>query len=394
MRARFGSAILLLSFALAGAVVSGCSSQQGQNVTPTKTPRPTFTPTPVATPTPVFTPTETPVPPTATPTPNPNLNPLTGLVVSDTTVLKRRPLEVAINNMPVARPQYGLAQADVVFEYVMEGWSVTRFTAVYLGQEAERIGPVRSARLINLHLAPMFDAALVASGASVEVRWLLRNKAKFPYLDIDLDDSANTDYSTSIGTYWETRLQTSTAALRRWLQSTGQEKVISIKPLLFASTPLTGSVAAAGLHVPYPQNSIVDWTFDTASGRYLRSVAGERHLDGATGNQLGATNVVVLFAAHDTTSVAEDTLGNTAIQIGLAGEGRCIVLRDGLAWNGRWRWDVPLDAATLATGDTIVVPQGTGVPLQLLMADGQPIPLRPGTTWFEVVPSDATVDIK
>ena len=83
--------------------------------------------------------TPTPVPPTPTPTVDPNLNPLTGLAVTNTALLQRRPLEVVVNNMPVARPQYGLSKADVIFEYVMDGWSVTRFTAIYLGQDAERL---------------------------------------------------------------------------------------------------------------------------------------------------------------------------------------------------------------------------------------------------------------
>ena len=212
------AAVLVMACAIAS-FACGCSATPVPE--PSKTPRPTFTATavvPTSTPTPASTATPSPVPPTPTPTPNPNLNPLTGLAVTNTAFLQQRPLEVVVNNSPVARPQYGLSKADVVFEYVMDGWSVTRFTAIYLGQEAERIGPVRSARLINLHLAPMFDAALVASGASVDLRWLLKNKGGFPYLDIDLDDGSNTAYSTSIGTYYESRLQTSTASLRRWLQ--------------------------------------------------------------------------------------------------------------------------------------------------------------------------------
>jgi hypothetical protein len=396
-------AVLVVAGALA-ILACGCSSTPMPE--PTRTARPTFTATAVAptststptiTPTPTNTATPTPVPPTPTPTPNPNLNPLTGLVVTNTALLQRRPIEVAVNNTAVSRPPYGLSKADVVFEYVMDGWSVTRFTAIYLGQEADRIGPVRSARLINLHLAPMFDAALVAAGGSDDVRWLLRNKGGFPYLDIDLDDGANTMYSTSIGTYWETRLWTSTAGLRRWLQKENLDRPGVAKPFVFSSQVSTATVAspANSVHVPYPPESVLDWTYDSGSTLYLRAVQGKPHVDGGSGTQLSAANVVVFFAPHETTKIVEDTLGNTAIKIGLAGPGKCLVLRDGVVIEGTWRWDAPLEAATIATGDTVVVaPKGSTAPVQLIGANGSPIALKPGVTWVQVVPTDYKVEVK
>lgn len=391
------AAVLLVTGAVAS-FAFGCNATPVPE--PSKTPRPTFTATavvPTSTPTPASTATPTPVPPTPTPTPNPNLNPLTGLAVTNTAFLQRRPLEVVVNNMPVARPQYGLSKADIVFEYMMDGWWVTRFTAIYLGQEAERIGPVRSARLINLHLAPMFDAALVATGGSDEVRWLLRNKGGFPYLDIDLDDGSNTLYSTSIGTFWETRLQTSTASLRRWLQKENLDRPVTVKPFVF-STQVTTSTAtspARAVHIPYPQESRLDWTYDSVSKLYLRAVQSEPHLDAGSGSQIAAANVVVFFAPHETTSIVEDTVyGSTAIKIGLTGPGKCLVLRDGVVAEGTWKWDAPLEAATIATGDTVVIPKSSSTPVQLLAADGSTIMLKPGVTWVQVVPNDYKVEVK
>jgi hypothetical protein len=396
------AAVLLVTGAVA-TLVLGCSPTPVPE--PTKTPRPTFTatsaaptvtPTLTPTPTPANTATPTPAPPTPTPTPNPNLNPLTGIAVTNTAVLQRRPLEVVVNNSPVARPQYGLSKADIVFEYVMDGWEVTRFTAIYLGQEAERIGPVRSARLINLHLAPMFDAALVASGASIDVRWLLRNKGGFPYLDIDLDDSSSTLYSTSIGTYWETRLQTSTAALRRWLQKENLDRPVTAKPFIFSSqvSSTTVTTTASTVHIPYPPSSTVDWTYNAASAVYLRSVQGEPHTDAGSGAQIAATNVIIFYAPHETTSIVEDVVGSTAIKIGLSGPGKCLVLRDGVATEGTWKWKAPLEAATIATGDTVVIPKSNSTPVQLLGANGTPITLKPGATWVQVVPTDYKVAVK
>ncbi|MBZ0307222.1 MAG: DUF3048 domain-containing protein, partial [Anaerolineae bacterium] len=125
---------------------------------------------------------ETPVPPTATATPVPlapgaigpdhfaaDVNPLTGLVVEDPTVLERRPLVVKISNAPpLVRPQAGIGEADLVFEHYAEG-GVTRFSAIFYTHTPTRVGSIRSARLIDYELVPMYQGMLAFSGASLGV---------------------------------------------------------------------------------------------------------------------------------------------------------------------------------------------------------------------------------
>jgi len=138
-------ALLLLSLLMLP-LLDGCRSSGQATPTATKTPKttataeaatatprpPTATPTPAVTPTPRPSATPTPVPPTATPTPTPDLyarpedvNPLTGLVVDDPAKLQRRPLFVLINNDPPARTvHYGFGEAELVYEFIMEGRAV------------------------------------------------------------------------------------------------------------------------------------------------------------------------------------------------------------------------------------------------------------------------------
>ncbi|NTU99763.1 MAG: DUF3048 domain-containing protein [Methanoregulaceae archaeon] len=68
----------------------------------------------------------------------PDVNPLTGLKVTDPALLKRRPIMVRVGNDSEARPQVGLNRADVVYEELVEWW-ITRFTAIYLSQDPEII---------------------------------------------------------------------------------------------------------------------------------------------------------------------------------------------------------------------------------------------------------------
>src|SRR5688572_12313650 len=90
-----------------------------------------------------------------------SLNPLTGLPASDPSLLERRPLAIKVANYPrYVRPQSGLTLADTVFEYYIEA-GLTRFVAVFYGNDSEWVGPVRSGRYFDEHVQRMYHAYLV-----------------------------------------------------------------------------------------------------------------------------------------------------------------------------------------------------------------------------------------
>jgi len=357
--------------------LSGC----GQKTTPeptvavqAKTPRPTFTPVATDTPLPTATtvPTATPVPTTATPeptsTPDALINPLTGLRVSDPALLERRVLAVRVGNDASIRPQEGLGQAEIVYEEIMEGWTLTRFTAIYYAHNAERIRPIRSARLVSLAIAPQYDAALVHSGASDKIRWYI-SQADF----VDLDQYFHeAPYGVLEGYDWRGRMYTSVAAVHDYLVATGQETGEKVEGYLFDASVPPGE-AAESVAIPYPELCKVDWAYDAEKGRYLREVQSEPHLDALDGEQIGAENVVVLYAPHEKTDIVEDSLGSTAIDIQLEGSGRVQVFRDGVKIEGAWRQP------------------GEGELIQFYGQDGDPLALKPGQTWIEMVPPDYLV---
>ena len=356
--------------------LGGCSSTAVATPTPTKTVRPTDRPTATLIPTATPEPTETPEPtatptPTLTPTPE-NIDPLTGLSVPSPDLIRRRPLLVVVNNSAVARPQFGLAEAELVYEYLMEGRAITRYTAVYLANESEHIGPVRSARLINFYLAPQFGGGLVASGAGNDVRWWLKNKMAAPYLDIDLDDPGNNLYIWTVGTYWETRMHTSTSLLRKWLANIDADEDPKLRGFDFA-TDLPAGDPGQTVTITYPER--VTWQYEAASGRYLRSIRDVAQTDGTTGEPLSAANVVVQTMTHEDTDWIEDTLGDTSIRIIPVGEGSVSIFRDGVMIKGTWH------------------APDNGLP-QFVDAAGETISLKPGNTWFEVIPTDNMVSGK
>ncbi|MCD4739031.1 MAG: DUF3048 domain-containing protein, partial [Anaerolineae bacterium] len=156
---------LLIAVTLILLLITGCGK-----ATPTAAPTPTRTVKPAATPTARA----TAVPPTATPTavvaaPSnvltpfpPGVNPLTGLKVADPEMLEHIPLAIKISNSPAVRPQSGLNSADILFEHYAEG-NITRFTGIYYGTYPERVGSVRSGRLIDLEIPAMYQGVFAFS---------------------------------------------------------------------------------------------------------------------------------------------------------------------------------------------------------------------------------------
>jgi uncharacterized protein YgiM (DUF1202 family) len=303
-----------------------------------------------------------------------NMDPLTGLGLPAGRG-GQRPIIVCVNNDYAARPQLGLGQADVVYEYLMEGYGITRFSAIFYGTDSNQVGPVRSARLINYYMGALYDAGLVCSGASDPVRYSLKHDAPFPYMDIDLDDPSNARYSVSLETDYRTRLRTDTTKLRRWLADWGVDKAPSLRGFTFGNLP-GGGVAATSIDIPYPSATgcQVSYTYDAGSGRYLRALGGGPHVDGNTGAQLAVENVIVQVVTHENTNIVEDSLGSTSIRLNLFGSGRAILFRDGKAFLGTWKSDT--------RGDTP----------HFYDAQGHELALKPGKSWFSVVPDTYTVD--
>ncbi|MGQ9851589.1 MAG: DUF3048 domain-containing protein, partial [Aggregatilineaceae bacterium] len=300
-------------------------------------------------------------------------NPLTGLPVPDPTLLKRRPIAAKISNAPDSvRPQAGLGAADLVFEHYVEG-GLTRFTALYWSHTPPRLGSIRSARLIDLELAQMYGALLVYSGANEPIRQRI---AASPF-------AARAYEGVTVGTPLYFRDPTIEAPhnlfavpAQVWARasSDGVNDPPDLRAMVFSEAPPQGSQSVSAVTIDYGPD-LVRWTYDATSHRYSRTVDGLPHTDADTGAPITAANVIILFVPHrdeESIPVGEwngETIYSTEIQLWTVGP--ALILRDGVALQGYWmRWeaDAPL---TLWADD-----QAT-----------RPIPLRPGTSWFQIVPT-------
>lgn len=380
-----------------GLLLAACAGE-----TPPPPPTPTLTPVvvvfateepPTPTPSPAATPTPSPLPSPAptvgvgadsqrTPAPSslptnrpPDINPLTGLKVEAPATLQRRPLMVRIGNDLAARPQVALDKADIVYEEITEWW-ITRFTAIYLTEDPEIIAPIRSARLINLQLTTQYDGVLVSSGGSDGVRWELSESDI-----INLDEFFVPDpFFYREDESWLTRLAFDATAAREYLAEEGLEQDAALRGFVFSpeldldNLPPDAVGEANSVNLPYPPaTSATTWTYDPASGQYLRYIVDEP-LTNYEGEQITASNVIIYFADHQPTDIVEDSNGATSIRIIINGVGTAWLLRDGKVLKGNWKTD------------------GFHTP-EFIFNDGSPMPLKPGQSWVELLPLEYSVEI-
>jgi hypothetical protein len=300
----------------------------------------------------------------------------TGQVVSDPERLNRRPIAVKVSNSPAARPQYGLNEADVVFEHLAEG-GITRFTAIFYGHDASRIGPVRSARLIDLEIPVLMQAFLVYSGASPPVTRMIE---KSDFADLTLSDWFGDPgfYRIPIpGKAYEHTLFTDTGTLWKVAKKKGWNKRPVPRGWAFSDDPPAEGKPATDIFIPYsPTYSNVTYRYDPKKGTYLRWILGTPHTDALTGKQISVDNVAILYVNHVKTLIVEDALGSHSIQIQLWGQGRMQRCRDGKLYEGKW------------------VRAARHEPLLFQDASGNPLPLKPGNTWIQLVPLDMKVKVK
>ena len=324
-------------------------------------------------------PTATPVPPTEEPEEEPqdlDVNPFTGLPVDDPESLKLRPVLVSISNFPPsARPQFGLSYAAHVYSTFI-GFGMNRFLAlvyaedlIHLGEIFNNrlaeggnpeyaLGPVRSGRVAFEDIKSLYPhAALITAGASPEVLAQLSNQTSVYGSD---EEDIN---STGVGA--DALSQLASAA------TIDPTKFIS---LTFDPVPPEGGAEAGFLRVVYNYLNQNGWQYDPEKGRYMRlqdQTDGSGELfpttDALTGEPLGFDNVLVLWAQHTYVSP-------TVIEINLAyvWDHFGLLYRDGKVYEIKW-----------ATRNG---------KLTVYDSEGNPVPLKPGQTWFEVVSYQTTWD--
>jgi hypothetical protein len=357
--------------------------------TPSRTLSPTRTPSPTRTlsPTPSITPT------TLGPINYPeNINPLTGLPYPDEASKNRRNIIVKVSNYTwVVRPQSGLSLADVVWEYEVEG-NVTRFAAIYRSHGVDHVGSVRSARLPDLELVPMYQALLAYSGANDNIKEMILkgtclddkggrmrcpegqepfSRWNFQAITPQFGDNCPPFCRfPRPGIPFEHTLFANVYQVWDLAAKRNVNNPLAARGFAFSLEPDEAKKLANDIFIKWPGDQDARWQYNANDGKYYRWNTGIPHVDANTGQQLTAENVVVIQTHHRVRpDIYESETGTDAIEVAIWGQEKAWVFRDGRWYEGLWMRRNRERGA-----------------LQLLTADGKaPIRLKPGVTWVQVV---------
>jgi hypothetical protein len=289
--------------------------------------------------------------PSATPTPA-RTHPFTGMPTgADGPVLA-----VKIDNTRSAKPQFGLRSADIVYVEQVEG-GLSRIMAIFSSKLPSRVGPVRSARISDLHLLPQFGRpAFAYSGVQGKMKPYV---AKAPLVDVSQDRS-NTGYTRSGPNVAPYNLY---AAPERLLtRAPGASKAADIG-FRFGPAP-AGGRPVTSFTARYPAATF-RFTWSAADRRWLVTQDGRTDRAGEGGRLGGAT--IVVQRARTTRSQFHDFLGNYTPLVQTVGTGTATVLRDGKAYDARWSRPSEHAGTTFTT---------TG---------GAPMTFAPGQVWVVLV---------
>gem|GEM_PF-1970646 len=282
--------------------------------------------------------------------------PLTG--TSTAAVTDRPGLAVKIDNHSLARGQWGLNEADVVVEELVEG-NISRFIAIFHSQAPGVVGPIRSARETDVGFLPMLgESLLVYSGGNSTVRSI-----------VDAEPTVEGIYpnSTYDSAYYRTRQRSSphnllSGAPALWdIAPSGLDLPIAMfdyRPEVL-ETPRT-TVVANPLTADFG-GTTATWTWN--GSHFARAHGSFTHRD-AAGNQITANNVLVLETPYFTSGSTGSPVANTA------GAGAGVLLADG-AW-------VDITWSRASNGSRYVLTE---------VGSGDPVLLTPGRTWVELVPT-------
>ncbi len=254
-------------------------------------------------------------------------------------------LAVKIENIAAARPQAGVAEADIVFVEEVEA-GLTRLVAVYHSSFPRRVGPVRSARNTDVELLPLFGKpGLVYSGANRRVQRNLDRSAIKALQRSTRDPRRVAPHNVFVDLAGVARSAT-----------VGRARSIG---WTFAATDPRWS-AAAKASTPTGRVGGDRMRFARSGDRYLVRWNG-RTYDG--GGRAARTDNVVVLEVENRADGNADVNGVRSVKSSTVGRGKVTVYRDGRVRSGTWRRPA------------------AGKPMTLRDRDGQPIGLRPGRTW-------------
>ena len=303
-----------------------------------------------------------------------NINMLSGLEISGS-VQNFRPLAIMVQNSPKARPHSGLIYADMVFEVVAEG-GVTRYVTLFSSNDADIIGPVRSARIQFMEIARSFDPIYTFWGTYPEGYDAMKR------MDMDVLDANSDRYVPYTSAGWrdpsradalEHTAFIDTHGIKRDAAKFGYSLEGGQSPMAFKiDAPESQRGNISNINVDFSSSSyIVDFLYDKSTNKYLKWLAKEPHVDFETGQPITLSNVIVLI----TDMSVMDSAGRMNVRTtGKHSDGEAYYFMDGDVIEGTWARGSIFD------------------PFEFNDAEGNKVLFNRGSTWVCIIPGIERLD--
>jgi hypothetical protein len=261
-------------------------------------------------------------------------------------------LAVKIENTAAGKPQLGLKSADIVYVEQVEA-GLTRLMAIFSSKLPPKVGPVRSARISDLHLAPMFGKpAFSYSGAQTKMLPLIAEASLY-----DVGDTRNPGaYFRQPGRVAPYNLFANTRELLAKAPRASKAKDIGFT---FGDAP-EGGVPRKSYTVRWPAARFT-FTWSAQKKQWMIWQDGKKDV-AAEGGQLGAPTIVVQYTKTERSQFHDKNDSYTPL-VHTTGKGKAIVLRDGKAFKANWERESEEGGTTFTT------------------ESGEPMNFAPGQVW-------------
>ncbi|MDR3052001.1 MAG: DUF3048 domain-containing protein [Oscillospiraceae bacterium] len=289
------------------------------------------------------------------------------------------PVMVNIDTDPLARPNLGVYDADVIYELPLHRQGHTRSVALFLSNIPLQAGPVRSARIPMLEIREEFQAGYVFYGTQeykgVAVKEYLRNihrelwdKNSFIYPLVDGLVARYANYFDSMRGY----VGPHNKAIRLLeIHNAAAKDAPAMRPWNFSDAGLDHGAGVYYISMETRPDFIPSYRYNEATRSYDRYYNGEPFIDGNNGAQCSYANVLILRTAVSWYRNRPD-----APLVPVTGQGDADIFMNGRYIRGTWvrAVDKKGDAAKDIAARTVILDD-----------QGQELALLPGKTFIHYI---------
>jgi hypothetical protein len=285
---------------------------------------------------------------------------LTGLPDPTAVTKRRSALTIKIDNTPEAHPQYGINEADVVYEEIVEG-GITRLAAIFNSNLPTKVGPVRSVRRTDREIVFPIGGIFAFSGGA---QYAISSIETAPVKLIDQSNAGAAMFRDPARPPPHNLFANAVLLMK-------EGGKVHPPPPLFTYVPRSAPAVGApvgSFTVNFGSGYAASYQWDGQTHDWLRSIFGAPDVT-ATGVRVAPTNVIVMSVKY------YGGVGVEGSYAQLVGSGPVEIFSDGRLQKGTWfRRNIHLRTAYRA-------------------ASGKVIDLRPGQTWVELLAVGETVSV-